>query len=219
MRRWLQVLPLLLATVASAKVFWRTPVDLADSWNLAYSTTVRINHTKGDLNVYSTSGTLREIEALLRDRHGDRLAWIPGEVSAWALARRDGMRYRYLVQPLPDGGYWISCLQRPAETEEARPARHRLKDIPSFPQSDPTFYSLDEGNQVAIEISTTPASPAAALDLLSGMMETEGWTPSPLNTGGMRMFLRGNRVALLGAQRGSDGITRVLRLHKPLGVK
>lgn len=222
MRRALFLL-LLVSPPAFARVFWRQPVDLPSGWTRAYASEVDLQNGGGGLQVFSTPDRLEGVEARLRSLHGDNLAWIPGEVMAWALAVEDGWVYRYLAQPLPDGaGFWVTVLRQPARRAGKpgeEPRRHQLKALPAYPQSQPTFYSHDAGNRLTVEISRTGGAPEAALDILSEMLEADGWQASPGNTGGFRMFVRRDRVAFLGARRGKDGFTRVLRLHKPLGVK
>lgn len=141
---------------------------------------------------------------------------------AYGLAIEKGWLIRYLVQPLPNSGYWIvkfrQPLRRAGKPGEA-PKKHQLTDLPTLPQSTPTFYSHDAGNKVSVEISEWAGNPVSALEILSKRVISDGWTPSPANTGGFRVFIRGKKVAFLGAHRGKDGRTRILRLHKPLGVK
>lgn len=214
----------LLAVSLHAEVFWKHPVDIPQAWALAYQTAIEMDGGKGELTIHVSGERLRGIEAHLRKRHGDALAWSPGEVMAWGMVIEDRALHRYLVQPRPDdqGGYWITSLSMPIRetTPPGRPSRaHQLTDLPALPNSRPTFHSLDKGNRTEVEISVTPAAPDAALDQLSTMIEADGWQPSPANVGGFRMFVRRKRVAFLGAQRGKDGQTRVLRLHKPLGLR
>ncbi len=208
----------------NARVYWRQPVDVPGEWARAYQSPIRLQRGKGDLNVFVTGQGLKNVEAHLRNLHGDALSWVPGEVMAWGMAIEDGVLYRYLVQPRPpeDGGFWVVALSQPvrqAGKPAQDPERHQLTELPRLPNSRPTFYSHAEDTHVQVEISVTPASPDAALDQLSDMLQGDGWQASPANTGGFRMFVRRDRVALVGANTGKDGQTRVLRLHKPLGVK
>lgn len=203
-------------------VFLRQPADLPGSWQQMYQSPLRLQNSKGELTLYHSADPLRLIEISLRNRHGDALAWVSGEVMAWAMAIQEGWLTRYLVQPLPEGGFWITQFRQPmrsAGSPGEALGRHQLKDLPSLPQSEPTFYSFDEGNQLSVEISTCAGSPEDALATLADMVARDGWKPSPVNTAGFQTFVRGKKVAFLGAQRGKDGITRILRLHKPLGVK
>jgi len=207
-----------------ARVYWRQPVDVPGSWAKAYESPIRLQRGEGDLHVFVTGDRLSSVEVHLRKLHGDELTWFSGEVMAWGMAIEDGMLYRYLVQPRPpeDGGYWVVALsQKMGEAGKPgqEPARHQLTELPRLPNSRPTFYSLAEDTKMQVEVSSTPSSPAAALDQLTQMLTSDGWQASPANTGGFRMFVRRDQVALLGANRGKDGQTRVLRLHKPLGVK
>jgi len=217
---WMALTPLHL----EAEVFWRHPADIPGNWARAYQTDVRLQNGSGELAIYISGDRLSGVEAYLRGLHGDHLSWYSGDVMAWGMAIEDGLLYRYLVQPRPEpqGGFWITALTQPVR-EAGRPAdsprTHQLNDLPTLPQSTPTFYSKDEGNQTEVEISETVANPASALDQLSTRIVEEGWQPSPANLGGFRMFVRRDRVAFVGAHRGKDGRTRVLRLHKPLGVR
>ncbi|MEX2382441.1 MAG: hypothetical protein WD490_08660 [Opitutales bacterium] len=222
MRGCLLFLLLCPATLVSARVFWRQPASLPQSWDRAYSAPVRLQNGKGQFDTFISRDALPEIETRLREEHGEDLVWLAGEVMAWGMALTDGWLTRYLVQPLPDGGFWIARLHQPerqAGKPGDKPDRHQLKDLPVYPQSKPSFYSHDEGNQLTVEISECTAGPEAALQTLARMVEEAGWSPSPVNTGGFQVFVRGDRVAFLGAKRGKDGITRILRLHKPLGVE
>jgi len=222
MRRLLIALLSLCGLVVSADVFLRQPADLPQSWQRAYSAPFRLQNSKGELELFRSGDELSLIEIALRNDHGDGLAWIAGELMAWGMIIEDGWLIRYLVQPHPEGGSWIVRYKQPLKTAGKPgdiPDRHRLKDLPIYPQSTPSFYSHDEGNRVTVEISECSATPDAALQTLARMTKEDGWTPSPLNTGGFQVFVRGEKVAFLGAQRGKDGRTRILRLHKPLGVK
>lgn len=222
MRSRLTLLLLCSASLVSARVFWRQPASLPQSWNRAYSAPVRLQNGKGQFETFVSRDSLDQIETRLRDQHGEDLVWVPGEIMAWGMALSDGWLTRYLVQPLPDGGFWIARLHQPERQAGApgeKPHRHQLKDLPVYPQSEPSFYSHDEDNQLTVEISECNASPEAALHTMARLVEAAGWSPSPVNTGGFQVFVKGDRVAFLGAQRGKDGITRILRLHKPLGVE
>ncbi len=222
MRRATFAVFICLGSLTWADVFIRQPADIPGTWQRMYSSPLRLQNAKGELTLYHASDSLRLIEISLRNRHGDHLAWVAGEVMAWAMAIQDGWLNRYLVQPLPEGGFWIAEYRQPLRSAGSPgdlPDRHQLKELPVLPQSEPTFYSYDEGNQLSVEISTCNSSPEAALETLSQIVERDGWKPSPVNTGGFQAFVRGEKVAFLGAQRGKDGITRILRLHKPLGVK
>ncbi len=223
MRGSLLLLALLPAAVV-AEVFWRTPAGLPAGWSQAYSSPVRLQDGHGELRVLGAPDSLDAIHARLRREHGDRLAWMPGENVAWALVFEKGWLHRYLVQPRPpaEGGFWILALRQqvPAATPPGdAPARHQLRELPVHPQSRPSFYSLDEGTRLALEISRSPSEPAAVLGSLDAALRAEGWQPSPANTGGLRLYVRRDCVAAVSASRGSDGFTRVLRLHKPLGVE
>jgi hypothetical protein len=205
-----------------ADVFWRRPADLPGTWSRAYETPFESQGHEGTLTLYGTRDTLDQIESALRLQHGDSLLWMPGEIMAWAVAVRQGRIFRYLVQPRPNGEHWIALFDSrlagaPEPGEEV--TRHELRKLPAPVGGKPTFYSLDKGNQSAIEISEVPGSPEGALISLGQRLEDAGWTPSPVNTGGFRMYVKGKSVAFLGSHAGKDGITRVLRLHKPLGVQ
>jgi hypothetical protein len=222
MRSRLMLLTLSMATLVSARVFWRQPASIPQNWDRAYSAPMRLQNGSGHFDTFISRDSLVQIENRLRDEHGEDLVWIPGEVMAWGMALADGWLTRYLVQPLPEGGFWIARLrqqERQAGKPGDKPDRHQLQDLPVYPQSNPSFYSHDEGNRLTVEISECNASPEAALQTLARLVEDAGWSPSPVNTGGFQVFVRGDRVAFLGAQRGKDGITRILRLHKPLGVE
>ncbi|MGA0333558.1 MAG: hypothetical protein ACO3NW_06340 [Kiritimatiellia bacterium] len=204
------------------EVFLRQPAGLPQRWQRTYAAPFRLQNSRGELEVFHSTDSLNLIYGALQDQHGGNLAWVTGEVMAWAMSIEDGWLYRYLVQPLPEGGYWITSYRQPlrsAGTPGDMPTRHRLRDLPVLPQSSPTFYRFNEENRLCVEISETVSGPDSALETLSRMIVAEGWTPSPLNTGGFQTFLKGNEVAFIGAQRGKDGKTRILRLHKPLGVK
>jgi len=183
---------------------------------------VQVQEGRGDLQMFAVDGTLEQIRADLLRQHGKDLVWMPGEHVAWAIALESGWLTRYLVQPNTGSeGFWVFALrqrEREAGRPGAKPRQHQLREIPPFPQSDPSFYSRDEGNQTTLEVSTTFAAPDAVLEHFQSAMTSQGWQASPLNTGGMRMFLRRDQMALVGATRGKDGQTRVVRLHKPLGV-
>lgn len=206
-----------------AQVFWRRPATFGRGWRSAREAPVRVQEGRGDARMYAVEGRLQQIEADLRNRHGEALAWRAGENVAWALALDNNRLHRYLVQPLPEGdGFWVLHLEqsaRQAGKPGQRPTSHQLREVPHFPQSEPRFFTRDEENLFALEVSSTPAAPAAVLEQMDGALRGDGWLPSPLNTSGMRMYIRRDQVAVLGAVRGKDGMTRVTRLHKPLGVK
>ncbi len=226
MRAWfLFLIPaiLSLATPLQAKVFWRTPATLPDSWTRAYQSPVKLQEGEGELEVFGSSDSLRQIEARLKDQHGDNLAWMPGENVAWAMAIEQGRLYRYLVQPRPHGeGFWVMVVeQRLAEAGKPgqKPQQHQLKEVPAYPASQPSFYNFTEENQTAIEVSVHPGEPGAILEGLSMQLEADGWNASPTNTGGFRMFIKRDEVAVISANRSKDGLSRIVRLHKRLGVK
>ncbi len=213
---------MIFALTVSADVFWRWPAGLPETWQQMYSSPFESQGHRGTLTVFTADGRLQGIEAALRNRHPDSLIWMPGEVMAWAVAVEGRSLQRYLVQPRPNGEWWIAAFEsdlRTAPASGTRPDRHQLRDLPAPAGGTPAFHSHDAGNRASVEISEVAASPSGALTSLSRQLQDAGWTPSPVNTGGFRMFVKGNSVAFLGAHEGKDGITRVLRLHKPLGVK
>lgn len=220
-RGWLMLL--LVPLSAGADVFQRHPGGIPADWTRAYEAPVQLQNSRGDLQWFATDGSLQSIHNRLLGWHGDALAWMPGENVAWGLALEDGWLTRYLVQPRPRGeGFWILVLKQ-REREAGRPGesprRHQLRDVPVFAHSEPTLFVKDDGTHLALEVSTTPAAPGAVLDQLTDQMKSDGWQESPANTGGLRWFLKRDRVALISANIGKDGITRILRLHKPLGVQ
>ncbi|WFB35640.1 hypothetical protein P3T73_15930 [Kiritimatiellota bacterium B12222] len=222
MRRCLCALLLSCGPWVWGDVFLRRPADIPSSWERAYHTDIAFQNSKGELELFRSWDSVDLIRIALQNQHGDQLAFVAGEIMGWGLVIEKGSLIRYLVQPLPEGGSWIVRIKEPlrrAGKPGDLPHRHQLDDLPIYPQSIPTFYSHDQGNQVSVEISECNASPAEALNALSQMVEAAGWTPSPINTGGFQVFVKGEKVAFLGAQRGKDGRTRILRLHKPLGVK
>jgi len=219
-RRW-AILFVFAAGLLPARVFWRQPAVQPREWNSAYQAPIRLQEGRGEIQVWSTADTLAGIKATLENTYGDDLRWMPGEVMAWGLVRRNGILLRYLIQPLPEGGHWITQVrqsERNAGRPGQRPRSHRLSEIPVLPSSVPTFYSMDEGNGQQVEISETSRSPQSVLDEMASRLADAGWHPSPVNTGGFQLFVRGESVAMLMAARQSDGITRLLRLHKPAGV-
>lgn len=223
MRRLLRLLLVLMAAGSvSAQVFWRRPRNVPGDWSQGYETNVRVQQGRGEFRMFSVDGSMAQIHQDLYRRHGDSLVWMPGDHVAWGMSLQNGWLTRYLVQPNAETeGFWVFELrQRENEAGRpgAKPVQHQLRALPAFPQSDPSFYSLDEGTQMAVEVSTTYAPPDAVLDHLSSALSGQGWQASPLNTGGMRMFVRRDQVAFVSATRGKDGQTRVVRLHKPLGV-
>ncbi len=209
-------------TFAVGDVFLRQPVNIPGSWEQAYKAPMHLQNGKGEMELFRSRDSLPLIEIALRDRHGKNLVWVAGEVMAWAITIQDGYLYRYLVQPLPEGGFWILSYRQPLRSA-GKPgealSKHRLKELPALPQSTPGHYNFNEDTQVAVEISETFLSPETAVQTMAQLIEADGWTPSPVNTGGFQVFVRGEKVAFIGAERGKDGITRILRLHKPLGVK
>jgi hypothetical protein len=225
MKRRVHLLLLLGATWGlKGEVFWRHPVNLPQSWSRAYQSGVKLQDGEGEVTIDITGESLQGVASTLRTRHGDALAWVEGEVMAWGMIMDNGVLIRYLVQPRPEpqGGFWVTTLtQRVNEAGRpgSPPSRHQLRQLPHLPQSMPQFFSLQEENQTAVEISSTAASPAAALTQLSQQLVSDGWQASPANVGGFRLFVRRDRVAMIGAHTGKDGQTRVLRLHKPLGVR
>ena len=208
--------------LAPAQVFWRRSAGPPSAWQQAYDAPIRLQEGSGNTSLYGVEGSLRQIENDLRARHGDDLVWMRGGNVAWGLALENGMLHRYLVQPRPEADLWWVLHTRQREREATRPgrqpARHQLTDIPSLAGSQPAFYTRDEDNRLALEVSKTLATPDSALDQLSNALQQDGWVASPTNTGGMRIFIQRDQVAILGANRAADGFTRVVRLHKPLGV-
>ena len=205
-----------------AEVFWKHPASGAASWQTAYTTPYTLQGQHGTLSVLSATDSLEQIHHALTEQHGDRLVWFPGDGAAWAMALDHSTLVRYLIQPLPSGAWWITKFESNTQTAPppfSLPTKHQLNDLPIPAGAIPSFYSHDEGNEVQVEISEVSASPQGALRDLSDKLENAGWTPSPTNTGGFAMFVKGKRVAFLGAKAGKDGRTRILRLHKPLGVK
>jgi hypothetical protein len=222
MQKHILLLLILWTSWGSAEVFLRHPAQLPQPWKRAYHAPFQLQNSKGELDIFHSHDALSLIRMSLEDTHGDQLTWVGGEVMAWAIAIHDGRLTRYLVQPLAEGGFWITRYRQPLRSAGKPgdvPDRHRLRRLPVLPQSSPTFYSFNEENHLSVEISETTSSPASALEALSNLIVANGWTPSPLNTGGFQTFVKGDDVAFLGAHTGKDGITRVLRLHKPLGVK
>lgn len=216
----LLLLLLLTASLGTAQVFWRRPRSTPGDWTRACHTPVRLQETRGDTELFAVTGSLPQIEHDLRARHGNDLLWMPGDVTAWALARSPGTLHRYLIQPQPHpGAYWVTALHQPLDSlppPAARPRTHQLRDLPAYPNSQPDFFLQNDTNRLTLEISITPAPPELVLHHLDRALLDDGWAPSPANLGGMRLYLRGDTLALLSASQSPDGATRVIRLHKPL---
>ncbi|MCC5847678.1 MAG: hypothetical protein JJU29_06240 [Verrucomicrobia bacterium] len=222
MKRLILAAFLLSACMVTAQVFWRRPVA-HNAWQRGYQAPVRLQEGSGDTSLYAVKGSLHQIRTELENKHGRNFAWMGGENVAWGLAVENGRVHRYLVQPRPEADEWwvlhVDQRQRDAGRPGRKPQKHQLTDIPAFPNSTPTFYTRDEDNLLAVEVSRTPVPPDAVLDQLSGSLQADGWVASPTNTGGMRMFIQRDQMAVLSAKSGKDGYTSVVRMHKPLGVE
>lgn len=222
-RRRLLLSMLALACLAPAQVFWRRPAAPPSAWQQAYDAPVRLQEGSGNAALFGVEGSLRQIENDLRARHGENLVWMPGEHVAWGLAMESGMLHRYLVQPRPEAEhYWVLHTrqrEREATPPGKQPGQHQLTDLPALAGSQPTFYTKDEDNHLAVEVSMSLANPGSALEQLSDALQQDGWVASPTNTGGMRLFIQRDQLAILSATPGADGFTRIVRLHKPLGVE
>ncbi len=223
MKRRMVISAIFLTTcMVSAQVFWRRPAPHS-AWQRGYEAPVRLQEGRGDTQLYAVKGSLHQIRAELENKHGHSFAWMGGENVAWALAVENGRVHRYLVQPRPEADEWwvlhVDQRQRDAGRPGQKPRKHQLTDVPAFPNSSPTFYTRDEDNLLAVEISRTPVPPEAVLEQLSGTLRAEGWVASPTNVGGMQMFIQRDQMAILSAKKGADGHTRVVRLHKPLGLE
>ena len=221
MRRQFALLCLVFAGgLGTAQVFWRRPRVMPGSWVRGIQAPFRLQEGRGDMELFAVEGSLRDIELDLVERHGEDLAWMAGEHVAWAVALVGGELHRYLIQPQPDGvGFWVLSL-RQRFSEAGRPGtppeKHQLRELPAFPQSQPSFFTRNEDSRMALEVSVTFAQPESVIEQLDAAMQADGWTPAPTNLGGMRMYFRREHLAMLSANRDREGTTRVVRLHKPL---
>lgn len=209
-----------LGGLGTGQVFWRRPRAVPADWTRGMQAPIRLQEGRGDMALYAVEGSLAEIEHDLRARHGGELAWMPGQHVAWAVALSQGELHRYLVQPQPDlNGFWVvSVRQRVAEAGRPGgvPSTHQLRQLPVFPQSRPSFFTRNEDSRMAVEVSVTPAPPESVIAQMDDAMRSGDWVPAPTNTGGMRMYFRGDDLAMISANRDREGTTRVVRLHKPL---
>jgi len=209
--------------LGTGQVFWRRPRALPGEWTRGIQAPFRLQEGRGDLELFAVDGSLADIEQDLRARHGDDLAWMPGEHVAWAVALSRGELHRYLIQPQPDlSGFWVvSMRQRVSEAGRPGipPESHQLREIPAFPQSQPSFFTQNEDTRMSLEVSVTFARPESVIRQLDEALRGDGWTPAPTNLGGMRMYFRRDHLAIVSANRDKEGTTRVVRLHKPSGVR
>ena len=206
--------------LGTAQVFWRRPRALPVEWARGFQAPFRLQEGRGETELFAVEGSLTDIEHDLRGRHGDDLAWMAGENVAWAVALTQGELHRYLIQPQPDlSGFWVvSMRQRVSEAGRPGipPEKHQLRELPAFPQSQPSFFTRNEDSRMALEVSVTFAPPESVIEQLDAALQGDGWTPAPTNLGGMRMYFRREHLAILSANRDKEGTTRVVRLHKPL---
>jgi len=219
----LPVLLILVCGLGTAQVFQRRPRMLPGDWTRGFRAPFRLQEGRGEAELFAVDGSLADIEHDLRARHGNDLAWMPGEHVAWAVALTRGELHRYLIQPQPDlSGFWVvSMRQRVSEAGRpgVPPESHQLRELPVFPQSRPGFYTQNQDSGMSLEVSVSFAPPESVLLQLDDALQGDGWTPSPLNLGGMRMYFRRENMAILSAMRDKEGTTHVVRLHKPLGVR
>ena len=219
-RRFVMLCLVLAGGLGTGQVFWRRPRAVPGDWVRGIQAPVRLQEGRGEMELFAVEGSLTDIEHDLRGRHGDDLAWMPGEHVAWAAAMSGGELHRYLIQPQPDlSGFWVvSMRQRVSEAGRPGipPENHQLRELPAFPQSQPSFFTRNEDSRMALEVSVTFAPPESVIEQLDAALQGDGWTPAPTNLGGMRMYFRREHLAILSANRDKEGTTRVVRLHKPL---
>jgi hypothetical protein len=222
-RRVLFLMLVLAGGLGTAQVFWRRPGILPGDWTRGYRAPVRLQEGRGEMELFAVEGSLAQIEHDLRQKHGEDLAWMPGQHVAWAVALSGGELHRYLIQPQPDlSGFWVvSMRQRISEAGRpgVPPESHQLRELPAFPQSQPSFFTHNRDTGTALEVSVTFAPPESVIHQLDAALQSDGWTPAPTNVGGMRMYFRRDHLAILSANRDNEGTTRVVRLHKEQGVR
>ena len=211
------------AAVAQADVYWRQKHSTPAGWTRAYHVPADLTHGKGEVSVFSAEGDVPSVLDAIHELHGDSFAAFPGEEAAWGVAMPEGWLLRYFLQrhPKQDTVLVTRVAQKKKEAGAPgeSPQRHQLRDLPAYAGSRPTYYLKDGGTQMAVEISTTSAPPAAVLSSMRSSMDAAGWTESLPGEGGLAWYMRKGALGLITAQRSPDGFTRVLRLHKPLGVK
>lgn len=214
---------LLMVVPSFGEVYWRQKHSLPPGWVRAYHVPAELSQGKGELSVYAVDGGISAALASLETMHGAAFTAFPGESAAWGLALPEGWVLRYVLCAHPREEKTlvtrVAQRERDAGAPTGRPERHQLQELPHYIGSKPSYYLKDGGTQMAVEISVTPAPAFAVLNSMRSSMESVGWLEAfPVN-GGMAWYMKRGELALVSAQKSGDGTTRVLRLHKPIGVK
>lgn len=228
MSRWLSIILVgALLPLASAKVYWRTKSDVPQGWKRAYHANVELNNGKGTVSMYGTiENTMQEALKILVEMHGEKGHFSSDEEMAWGFAIEDGILYRYLLQLGEGDMILITCIQQNAKKvgkPGQLPHQHQLKKVPTAAGSFPTYYMKDQHTQMATEISASYQSPSSVMETLGDELLSKGWLetlpPGEDEDHAMRWFIKRNEMILISARRTDDGATRILRVHKPLGVE
>lgn len=220
--RWIALIAAA-ASCSMADVFLRERRDLPPGWTHAYQTEVILNHGKGLVQVLHADTGLLQVVDRLKKLYGDRFVGSASQEIAWGFVIEGEWVMRYFLQQDPEqGGTVITRVQQKrseAGAPGADPTTHQLKEIPPLPGSEPTYFFKDADTLMAMEISTCRQTPSSALDTMESVLVQAGWQKGLPGEGGMLWYMKQDRLALVSAQKSDDGFTRVLRLHKPIGVK
>jgi hypothetical protein len=197
--------------------------------SLAYETSIIINGCKGDLSVIgfnkSTTQLVKELGRIFNTKNviysGGSMAFITAKAEGYILRLvviRPGNNTQTLVFKIQQSEADYQASSKPA-------VQHVIRDIPSFPGSEPVFNAVDEKSNAGLDISQTSADASSIRNFFISQLTSSGWSPAlpGYSTQGgpsMLVFNKGRGICCVMVDSSeAGGKNRITLLHKQQGIE
>ena len=119
------------------------------------------------------------------------------------------------------------------EKSSSPPERHMLRNVPAYPDSEPSFYAHDKNTDMALAVATSSSTPESVKAFYDAHMVAKGWKtapeaylatpgsdtghPGPLPLRGFNIYLKGAALCFVLATETADrGETTISLIHKQM---
>ncbi|MDD4872564.1 MAG: hypothetical protein PHR77_18595 [Kiritimatiellae bacterium] len=213
----------------SGTVLDSTKALLMSGGTLAYESSVTINSGKGDLAVVGFNKSITQLVSELSHIFNTKNIIYSGGTMAFITARTEGFIMRLTVIKLGNNiqtlVFKIQQSEGDFRASAKPPKQHMIKDIPSFPGSEPTFYAADDKSNAGLAVSQTTSDPASVRSFFTSQLASSGWTPampgySAQNGPSMLVFNKEHEICCVMVDPSETaGKNRITLLHKQRGIE
>jgi hypothetical protein len=193
---------------------------------LVYEAAVTVNGGDGQVTVFGFDKAIGKIVTELAKTFGIEKSDFGGGTMAILSVDSDDRAIRLVAADLNgDNRTLVFKFEQSvadAKVSAARPTRHLMKAVPSYPGSSPQFYAKDNNTGMSVEMSSAPAQESSIREFYDSSLTGSGWTSAlPGLNGGLAVFKKGAEICcvLVAADDNVSGGSRITVLHKPLEMK